>query len=400
MMENLMTDLCNSNVIPEMQVKELLRIFAESTILAFTDIKGNIFYANDKFCEISKYRREELLGQNHRILKSGFHSKDFYSDLWKTISSGKIWTGEIKNRAKDGTFYWVFTTVIPFLNEHGKPYQYAAIRIDITERKNIEEGLNKALDELNHSRIEQEVYAKFVATLSHDLRTPLTGILLAAQLIQRNSEISRTIKALASKIVGNSKRVDTMIVDMLDLNQIANGSRLSLIIAECDAASVIKNTIDDLNSIYGNRFILKKSGNFSGYWSESGLKRIVENLCSNAIKYGAPDKPVIINLTENAGMLEFTVHNEGKPIPEDDINKLFNYLHQAPSAKFGTERGWGIGLSLVHGMVQAHGGNVKLKSSLGEGTTFFIQMPMDARPFQNNVVQAPKLDANESVLKH
>lgn len=117
------------------RLQDIELVLNESCIVAFTDNKGVIEFVNDKFCEISQYSAEELVGSTQKIVNSNYHSKEFFNNMWRTISSGHIWRGEIKNKAKDGSYYWVDSVIFPFLDENGEPYQYIAIRHDITKLK-------------------------------------------------------------------------------------------------------------------------------------------------------------------------------------------------------------------------------------------------------------------------
>lgn len=136
-----------------------------SSIVAITDRRGRIIYVNDKFCEISKYEREELIGEDHRILNSNYHPKSFFRELWKSISNGKVWRGEIRNRAKDGSYYWVDTTIVPFFDQFGEIYQFVSIRNEITTRKEMEQEL-----EISKSHYRELAYHDTLTNLPNRLQ--------------------------------------------------------------------------------------------------------------------------------------------------------------------------------------------------------------------------------------
>ena len=148
----------------------------QAAIVATTDHRGIITYVNDKFCEISKYSREELIGQDHRIINSAYHPKEFIRNLWLTIARGEVWRGEIRNRAKDGSFYWVDTTIVPFLDAARKPRQYLAIRSEITKRKAAEQQLT---DQAALAQLGQ-----LAAVVAHEVRNPLAGVKGSLQVLR------------------------------------------------------------------------------------------------------------------------------------------------------------------------------------------------------------------------
>src|SRR5947208_15119799 len=199
-------------------LKELADIkFAldQSTIVAITDQRGIINYVNDEFCRISKYSREELLGQDHRIINSGYHPKEFIRNLWTTIGSGRVWKGEIRNRAKDGSIYWVDTRIVPFLNSEGRPYQYVAIRHDITQRKLAEEQILQQAAELQRAA-QLSFVGELAAGLAHEIKNPLAGIQGAVDILIRRRDKNDPEREALEGMRHEVQRIDSTVRALLD----------------------------------------------------------------------------------------------------------------------------------------------------------------------------------------
>lgn len=230
---------------------------------------------------------------------------------------------------------------------------------------------------LQRARLEEErgLRERFVATLSHDLRTPLMAASMSAQLLARQTNDPVAILKLAGKVVDNMGRADQMIRDLLDANRITAGKKLPVELEAGDLSQILSETLEELSTVHGDRFLLRSGSRIAGDWSRSGIRRIVENLCNNAIKYGAAHRPITVFVVQEGDEVQLKVHNEGPPISPEDQQKLFEPFSRTQSAQIGGQRGWGLGLTLVKGIAEAHGGKVSVESSPERGTTFAVTLP-------------------------
>lgn len=178
------------------ETQEIVAALNDTAIVAITDRHGRIIFVNDKFCEISKYTKNELIGQNHNILKSGFHPPIFYKQMWNTISQGKVWHGTIKNKAKDGSFYWVKTTIYPILDLDKKPRHYVSIRVDITDLIKLHERLRESLDIITKQKQFVDIYDNSIALF----RT----VSASGTIIQCNNTYAKSLGYTKEEIIGQT----------------------------------------------------------------------------------------------------------------------------------------------------------------------------------------------------
>jgi signal transduction histidine kinase len=231
--------------------------------------------------------------------------------------------------------------------------------------------------------VERGMRERFVATLAHDLRGPLSAARLAAQLTAQEPARSRE---LALRVERNIDRVDRMIRDLLDANRIRAGEPLPLRLEACDLCALAHRVAEEARTLYGERFVVE-CAEARGIWSADELGRALWNLVSNAVKYGAPAQPITISVTATADGARASVHNLGEPLPAEELPSLFEPFFRSTKARAGNNVGWGLGLTLVRGCAEAHGGHARVSSDQ-TGTTFSIDLPLDATPYQHGTAPA------------
>lgn len=222
---------------------------------------------------------------------------------------------------------------------------------------------------------------RFAAALTHDLRGPLANCTNALELMLLSEDPTR-MKSLAKMALGSAQRMHGMVDELLDTMAFHGGRRLRLKLAQTDILDVVAEVEADAAELRGPELHWDRCS-VVGWWDRAALKRAIENLVSNAVKYGRPDTPVTIRIHAHDERLSVSVHNEGEPIPLLERECIFQMYRRADAAKNGAKQGWGIGLPYVRAVAESHGGSISVDSSGDRGTTFAIDVPLDARPFRD-----------------
>lgn len=362
-----------------LQIENLQSSLDNSSIVAITDKDGTITYVNKKFCDISKYSKEELIGQNHSILKSGFHNAEFYQNIWKTISSGKIWQGDIKNKAKDGTFYWVRTTITPFIGKDGKLAQYIAVRTDVTELYAQKDTIESQFQELKKADGQKD---EFISMISHELKSPIFPIIGYCDLL-REPELSKNFNILhfeaLDEITSNAERLRRITEDLLDVNRI-NMKKLPYNIKKFSLAKFATRIAKEHAHLMKEKqiefYVLPVEDQIIES-DEQRLMQVIGNIIRNAVDF-VPNKDgkITVNIRSKSGHITFSVKDNGVGMSKENQHELFAPFYQVDSSATRKHGGAGLGLAICKGIVEDLGGKIWVESDAGKGSTFFFSVPL------------------------
>ena len=345
----------------------------QAAIVAITDRAGTIVHVNDKFCAISKYPRDELLGKNHRIINSGYHSREFWVEMWKTISTGHVWEGEIRNRAKDGSFYWVNTTIVPFLDEKGEPYQYVSIRYEITQRKAAEEKLRVYAGRLEISNRELQDFASVAA---HDLQEPLRKIETFGDRLKIKADdvLPPDCKDYLDRMMSSATRMRRLIDDLLTFSRVATRTQPFV---PTDLNVVLSEVLSDLEVRIEQVGGKVEHGLMPTLEADaSQMRQLFQNLISNALKFHKAGQTPIVRVESSVARNEcvITVSDNGIGFEEKYLDRIFTIFQRLHGRQ--AYEGTGVGLAVCRRIVERHGGKVTARSTPGEGATFIVTLPI------------------------
>lgn len=378
----------------------------QHSIVGITDVQGTITYVNDTFCCISGYSREELIGQNHRLLKSGEQPTEFFREMYRTIASGKVWKGEVCNRAKDGHLYWVRTTIVPLLDILGKPVQYVSMRSDMTERKRMENELVRYKENLEGLVAEQTVDIKrakeaaeaaslaksgFLANMSHEIRTPMNGVVGMVDILQE-TQLTPVQQRMVNTIRTSSLSLLAILGDVLDFSKIEAG-KLQIEVIPVNLRELVEGVAQLMAPTVAEKdldlFVFVSPDLPDWIRTDPGrLRQILFNLLGNAVKFTHTEAmrrgEVILRVEKKSlsgvDCVQCRVIDNGIGMTPETVAQLFQPFVQADATTTRRFGGTGLGLSISKHLVEMLQGQIKVHSISGTGTEFSIELPLEVAP--------------------
>ena len=377
-----------------LELRQQRFVIDQHAIVTVCGVDGRITYGNDKFSQLSGYPQQEFIGCDHALLNSGYHPKGFFKTMYQTIARGDVWHGEICNRAKDGSLYWVDSTTAAFMDESGKPREYISVRTDITQRKRAESNAYAA------SRAKSD----FLANMSHELRTPMNGVVGMVDILQQ-TELLPNQHRMVSTIHSSALSLLQLLNDILDFSKIEAGkleveSIPTHLREVVESAAQLLAVVSDAKSVDLSVFVSPDLPT----WIVSDpvrLRQVLLNLMGNAIKFGRNESGQVARvnvqvvrcvLADGLDGVRLSVSDNGIGMSPAVVAKLFQPFTQADEStarKFG---GTGLGLSITQRLVELLHGGIAVQSVLGEGSEFSVTLPLQAADASREMPHEPRLD--------
>jgi len=359
----------NYEIMEHMQLlNEYKKALDLSSIVSITNPNGTIIHVNDKFCTVSGYSREELLGQPQSIIRHDDVPKEFFNKLWKTIKAKKTFHGIIKNRKKNNDFYYVDSTILPILDLDGNITEYFAVRHDITELVTAREEALAA----------EKAKSAFLATMSHELRTPLNSVIGFSQIILAKEDISlQVVKEYIKKINISGIHLLNTLNNILDFSKIESG-KMQISKTNIDLDALIDDTLTLVETSINAKDIKIEKYNFKGISllvDEQLIKQIILNILSNAIKFTPQNKTITLSYKAEEGFNIISICDEGVGLTSEQIKVIFKPFSQIKEHQNQSKRGTGLGLAISKKIVELHNGTIEVESKVGIGSCFKISLP-------------------------
>lgn len=343
----------------------------KTAIVAETDINGLITYANDKFLEISEYKREEIIGQTHKIVNSGYHPKSFMENLWNTINSGQVWRGEICNKSKSGKVYWVDTCIAPIFAPDKKIIKFIAIRFDITDKKALAE---KLMNEIHSHQESLTVLGQLAATVAHEINNPLAAISMFTQMMESELPPNSPFQEHIAVIKRNTDACKKTVQVLLNQSHRSKPEMMKLdLVKILEEIVIFLKPMCEKNDVTFKQDFRAKSTNVLG--DPVQLRQVFVNLLMNALQCFEGKRGTVLLRSMNSFDDKYViveVEDNGPGIPDEFRSKIFEPFFTTKELGKGT----GLGLSNAMRVMEAQGGKLTLVKSDRGQTIFRVEIPI------------------------